>query len=80
MKGPLVVEGDLWLVSQEGGYADESWEIDGNELSQMVIDHFQATAKRWKDYPKDTHPLERRAGDTPLGRVRITIEQLEAPA
>ena len=72
MVKPFIAEGTLWLYSQEGGYAADGWELrDGDERDELAVtvrEHFGA--KRLK-YPDE------RAGDVPMGRVRITIERID---
>ena len=82
MTESFVIEGELWLYAQEGGFAADGWELDGDELAEMIVEHFKAKRRK---APKDAYKLSRedmrrlRAGDVPLGRVRVTIEQLEEP-
>jgi len=73
----LILEGELVLESQEGGYADPSWLLDGNRLSDLVIGRFDAKLVTWKGYHLGDKYIP---GDIPIGRVRITIEKLERQA
>ena len=71
MTEPFVVEGDLLLGEQEGGFAYPCWEVDGKHLEELIIEHFGV---------KQNGRNSEQPWDWPVGRVRITIEQLEATA
>jgi len=72
---PFAVEGDLWLVCQEGGFACDSFTLKdeneqlpiGIELDDIVADYFGAG----RILP---------SGDRHIGQVRITIERVDANA
>ena len=69
MTQPFVAEGILTFWEQEGGYVHHAWVLGdavGEELAKRVIKHFGAEDKN--DWEKESWPI---------GRVRITIEQLE---
>jgi hypothetical protein len=85
MAEPFVVEGDLWLCSQEGGFASDAWELDDEPLDELAAEHFGAKPKarpssdatvtvRCAD--ADWGALWRHVGDRHIGRVRITIEEI----
>lgn len=85
MTEPFVVAGDLWLYRQEGGFADDAWVLKAYEpnfaeqllnvvsnehrgfggLDDMVAEHFGIERQR---------PI----GNRHIGRVKITIEKLDA--
>ena len=74
MSEPFVFEGELWFGEQEGGYDYPSWELNNGDLSEKVIEHFNAKSL-WASGIKFAGM--RSTSDIPMGRVRITIEQLE---
>ena len=76
MTEAFVIEGDLWLCSQEGGNAADAFEIDDKDLDDIVAGHFGAVRKYasrddWFERAKWVHN-----GDRHIGKVRITIERL----
>jgi len=72
-KWPLTLEGTLWLCMQEGGYADDSILV-GNPDSPFdgvkLAERMQAWAGK--------RNTMRKHGDLNCGRVKITVESLEA--
>ena len=77
MTEPFILEGDLNLVRQEGGYAGPDWELDGSKLSDKVAAHFGAERVTWSTPNWRSLPHHAVPGDIPVGKVRITIERLE---
>jgi len=74
--GAFVIEGFLNLVAQEGGYVGPDWEVSGRDLADLVIVHFNATRITYDTPEWNKMPYHIIPGDTPIGRVRITIERL----
>ena len=60
----LIVEGDMTLWTQEGGFADDSIEIGSEELSEKIKEHFKPVPQKYYAYHK-------------VGPVRVTIERLD---
>ena len=75
-KVSVIVEGYLNLESQEGGYAEPAWRLDGASLADIVVSHFEIKRVTWDKWTYEAN-LPYVPGDLPVGRVRITIEQLK---
>ena len=79
MSEAFVIEGNLWLCSQEGGFAADAFEVDDKDLDDIVADHFGAARK---GLPANAYARENwgvkweHVGDRHIGNVRITIERL----
>ena len=63
---PFVIEGELVLLCQEGGFATDAFVIDNADLDDLVALHFG----KMEHVPPE--------GNRPIGRVRITIEWMSA--
>lgn len=79
MHDPFIIEGYLNLESQEGGYVQPGWRLDGKPLDEAVAQHFGVVPANWKTWSWETnYPYV--PSDQPVSRVRITIERLEETA
>ena len=63
-KDRFEIVGNLWLICQEGGFAAAAFEVDGRDLDELVMKHFDAS----RIMP---------TGNSHIGQVRITIEPVK---
>ena len=82
---PLVIEGDLWLRCQEGGFADDAFVFavveDPSTLAQLarVLTNIHIGDDGLDDIVAEHFGAQREKpiGDRHIGNVRITIEKVE---
>lgn len=84
-KQPFVIEGDLWLRCQEGGFASDAWVLKQRELEGfteqlgVAITNIHLGDVELDDLVVDHFGAVRQEGlgDRHIGQVRITIERLK---
>lgn len=86
MTEPFVIEGDLWLLGQEGGFADNAFTLKTRDVVSPLESLLAAIS--------NAHPgwlsldglvaehfqveREKNTGNWHIGQARITIEQVES--
>ena len=83
---PFVIEGDLHLKCQEGGFASDAFVIQDPNPQQDLVTRLVETVTNQHPNGKDLDDLvaehfgcerETPSGDRQVGMVRITIEKIE---
>ena len=85
MTEPFVVEGDLWLYCQEGGFADDAFVLRDSEPDDLyerlanVVSNSHIGSRGLDDLVAEHFGTVRQkgVGNRHIGNVRITIERLE---
>lgn len=83
---PFVIEGDLWLKCQEGGYASDAWVLQNEGVEGLTFIEWLRVAtsnSHLRDVELDNKLAEHFGaeregppGNRHIGRVRLTVERL----
>ena len=85
MAEPFVIEGDLWLLGQEGGFADNAFTLKTRDWVSPLESLLSAISNAHPGWISldglvaEYFQIEREeyTGNWHIGQVRITIEQIE---